>query len=567
MRLSIVILIAMLFLALLSACGTTPPPAAPPDITYLPDVDILPAQNSYGVGVDTVITVCFHARIDITTMPDAYELRNADAEVVVPCALTWNEGDSIATFTPDAPLAPQTAYRFWLGMSIRGYEGEQMASEVISRFQTIPDPPSVVATLPADGAVGVGLEENVYITFNSAWYDEESVEERISISPDTPHWFGYLEDEFRVYFSEDFQPGTEYTVTIAAGVVDDFGQTMDEPFSFGFTTEGVADHEPPEIVSYEPANGATDVAQDVGEVRVVFNEEIDPESFAFLTLDYRLLHCGLGEPIFEEGNTVVRFEISDLPAGVDLLAVIGPCDDVAGNTSYAFLPYTFTTAGEAVIMPHAEGDWWNYALSGDDPVAEDWVEKAEDVTGDTWHLNRYLEPIGGRSWNVEDYTLADYRRELGEEGNLILWQGWNESPPDGEEITFSSPVTYLDCPLDLGKAWNSSTTCSQEETDYSVQYAIYVQFIEDVVPDVMPSEIDLPATTQVVFPDCAKVVSTFEYRILGSATVVKRWIASTWYSPGVGVVRQRMWFTPYSGGQPGEEEYTVCDLLRWSVTP
>jgi hypothetical protein len=152
----------------------------------------------------------------------------------------------------------------------------------------------------------------------------------------------------RLTFDEDLEPLTEYTVVAAADLQDIYGQTLGEDYAFSFTTaDGDDDVTPPEIPSYVPVQGATDVSAGLTELRIIFSEAIDPASLTLQALDYRLLSCGIAEPQWESDDTVLRFDLSGLPAGCEVLVDLGPFDGLAGNPSDDPPAWRFTVAGEA----------------------------------------------------------------------------------------------------------------------------------------------------------------------------------------------------------------------------
>jgi polyhydroxybutyrate depolymerase len=98
-------------------------------------------------------------------------------------------------------------------------------------------PPYVTDSFPADKAVNVSLDVEVRINFSEAM-DATSVADSISIAPDTDWLSGFTEpDVLVIYFNEDLQYETNYTVTIGTLAADVVGNRMTTPFILTFTTE------------------------------------------------------------------------------------------------------------------------------------------------------------------------------------------------------------------------------------------------------------------------------------------------------------------------------------------
>ncbi|MCP4546939.1 MAG: Ig-like domain-containing protein [bacterium] len=565
MRTTIYSSLILLILAGLLSCGDVSIPGSPNPLS----VGITPSNDAVGVARDVVAIVSFGEPMNEDSVIAKSSFRNIDDDVAVPYTLTWNTGMSVATYRPDSPLEYDTSYRMRVEAFVESLDGSVLRETESSIFTTIPHRPAVVGTVPYDEEQSVETTTRVDITFNSSWLDRDTFEGNLTVTPTTAFNLSMFDEVVYLSFATHYlELDTWYTIELETGIADEFGQTMEAPYSFSFrTTDGVVDEDPPVILRCEPAHGAIGVAQDFGELRIIFDEEIDPTTFSIQTLDYRLLNCGFSEPVWEEGNTVALFEIADLPAGVDLVAVIGPCDDVAGNTSEAPTEWSFSTTGEAVYTPHGASDWWNYKLGGDDPVASDCLEKVEEVNSYIWYQTRLIEPIGGRVWNPEDYTQGIFQKRLIEMGNVIQWQRWNNAPPDGAEISCSPNITLLNHPLDLDKTWGTSSGFNEEGVDYQMSHTFTVQAIEDLTPTVLPPEIDLPEAPELVLPYCVLVRGDYEIRYWQSATVVETRVDSTWYCPGVGVVKVRDYRTPYVAGNPEETTLSTYDLLRWNVMP
>lgn len=133
-------------------------------------------------------------------------------------------------------LANGTEYYF--AVDAENGDGElSEKSNVVSATPSATAPPSVVITNPDDGAVGVGLNSNISVTF-SASMNEAATAGAFSISPAIPCAFSWSADSTRLSCDPDadFAANQPYTVTIGTGATDTGGTAIAAESSFDFTT-------------------------------------------------------------------------------------------------------------------------------------------------------------------------------------------------------------------------------------------------------------------------------------------------------------------------------------------
>ncbi|MHB2151042.1 Ig-like domain-containing domain [Calditrichota bacterium LG25] len=137
-------------------------------------------------------------------------------------------------------------------------------------------PPKIVSTEPQAGADAVDVQSALTILFSEA-VQEKSV--AIILEHSAERVTGRLTvSEQQVIFKPDanLQYATIYTATVKAGVRDKAGNAMKQDYVWRFTTEKepvVPDTIPPQVVSTEPADGATGVPRNV-QIKVVFSEKV-----------------------------------------------------------------------------------------------------------------------------------------------------------------------------------------------------------------------------------------------------------------------------------------------------
>lgn len=88
---------------------------------------------------------------------------------VIPGTVTPEAGNTAARFVANSPLAHSKSFSVTLTTEIQDADGQPLAAEFQSSFQTVASPPLAVSSiLPADGAVDIAVDSNILVTFNKA---------------------------------------------------------------------------------------------------------------------------------------------------------------------------------------------------------------------------------------------------------------------------------------------------------------------------------------------------------------------------------------------------------------
>jgi DNA-binding transcriptional ArsR family regulator len=144
---------------------------------------------------------------------------------------------------------------------------------------TVPNlPPRVDATVPADGSVGVPVNQNISVSFDRDM-NASSVEAALSVWPASNGTFSWPGPQ-DVTFTPAAPAGscTKFYVNISTAAKSAAGVAMTSPYSSSFVTEGCGGPAPQVLGSF-PAPGATGVSQD-SDVRVYFSVDMEPASTA-----------------------------------------------------------------------------------------------------------------------------------------------------------------------------------------------------------------------------------------------------------------------------------------------
>jgi len=175
---------------------------------------------------------------------------------------TWSAGDAgdVQTISFD-DLEYETWYTVVISTGATGANGLTKIAPDTFMFKTLPEPPSVVSTFPANLDSEVPIDSPISIEFSKSMVPD-SVERAISFNPVLGNLsFVWNEDNSAVFISGDeMVPSQMYFGTVDVLATDIFGIQMTEPFIFAFTTSiatSVDNMETSEVVIYP--NPARDV--------------------------------------------------------------------------------------------------------------------------------------------------------------------------------------------------------------------------------------------------------------------------------------------------------------------
>ncbi len=229
---------------LLVSVSLAPPVAISPPVVSPPD-------GSTDVPLNARIAIVGSA--DPTTW-SAISLWSAGTPV--PITVTWQVGDLVVI--PSSPLSQGTTYTVETAglVDTLGRPYPAVSSSFTTRLDSAPDltPPSVVASVPADGATSVDPATPVIVTFSEPLAATGgSVLLTYTTGFGVAAWPGHLE---RKGTSVAYVPalplpgGTTFTVT-AAQLADLCGNTLAAGATFSFTTSGAVDTSPPAVTAVD----------------------------------------------------------------------------------------------------------------------------------------------------------------------------------------------------------------------------------------------------------------------------------------------------------------------------
>lgn len=205
----------------------------PPNI-----VSVTPADGQITVGTDSTVEVEFNQPMDRASVEAAFLLANTADNQPVTGAFSWDEKGRTLTFTPARRLALDGAYQAVVDASARGASQQtSLDQEYRWQFDTVRRP-AVASTNPANGAQAAQPYGGISITFTAPMSQETLPKERVTSTPALPKGttFYYSDYDWTLNISATLEPSTAYTVTLLPGGADPYGNTIDQPYTFSFTT-------------------------------------------------------------------------------------------------------------------------------------------------------------------------------------------------------------------------------------------------------------------------------------------------------------------------------------------
>ncbi len=275
-------------------CGpVTPTPTAVPTAETPPNVQVQKEQlGPYLVGqnppagqrleLSSAIQFIFDRAMDQTKTADAFTLLDP-TDQPVPVKIKWLDPQTF-TFEPDSQLEPSAVYEAIFSTSAIGLDGKQLQEELRVEFTTI-DSLAVGQVFPIDGAEELDPATNITVIFNHPVVPLRIEEEQtdlpqpLKFSPEVAGQGEWVNLSVYVFQPEKgLLSGTNYKVTVEAGLKDTSGDALDKSYSWNFSTRA------PLIGSFALKNGAENPPETINDVLldqafiVTFLQPMDEES-------------------------------------------------------------------------------------------------------------------------------------------------------------------------------------------------------------------------------------------------------------------------------------------------
>jgi Tol biopolymer transport system component len=350
----------------------------PPQVTSYELTQRLVADA--GIALTTTsVEVTFNEPVEHETAEAAFEIDPA-----VPGAFSWSGTTMI--FTPQERLPLETEFTVRIQPGVRDLAGNAMPSAAAAfNFVTV-GRPSVVATIPGDGAEEVTLDSTITVTF-STLMDTASIEQALRIDPQIRHRLQWNGEQLEIVPARPLEPGRAYRVEIDTRATDQDGVELAEPLALSFETV------PPGLmtVSLVPRDGSEGIAVTT-QLGIVFDRPVDPD-----TLD---------EGAFTVTPEVAgSFELVDGDDGPRLLRFT-PSAPLPPNTTFSaeLVPGLRGADGRQLAQPVS----WTFTTGAPLTVLGNHVVFLSERAGVTnlWAMN--FDGTGQRQLSIEMTPVLDY---------------------------------------------------------------------------------------------------------------------------------------------------------------
>jgi uncharacterized protein YfaS (alpha-2-macroglobulin family) len=202
-------------------------------------IETVPEGAASNVRLDSDVQMRFNQAIDRESLEANFFLRPEGLDVALPGTFEWSGDSAGFMFTPDDPLTLDTTYEYgYTDDSVSAANSEATLPGYTTSFRTVPLP-AIISTEPGDDTTLVmGQGFNGFILNFASPMDPETLRDKIVIEPapavEPDFFYRDWNDSYAISFN--VEPATEYTITIEPGMADIYGNTIQEPLTFSFTT-------------------------------------------------------------------------------------------------------------------------------------------------------------------------------------------------------------------------------------------------------------------------------------------------------------------------------------------
>jgi hypothetical protein len=232
-----------------------------------------PINLETGVVLDKVIRATFSEPMNRLTITDSsFKLKQGTTAI----AGTVTYSDSVAYFTPNVALTPNTVYTATITNKVRNNNGNAMQNDYVWSFTTLANAsPTVISTDPSNLEAGVALNKIISATFSVPMQSSTlntttfTLQQGTNLITGTVSYIGTT-----AYFnpSANLLAGTIYTAIITTGAKSTLGIAMASDYVWTFTTGTLS---APTIIATDPVNLATGVALNKI-ISATFSEAMNP---------------------------------------------------------------------------------------------------------------------------------------------------------------------------------------------------------------------------------------------------------------------------------------------------
>lgn len=341
-RLGISGFLAAVLLVCVTGCGKETVNSVPPAAGFT-----TPANGAINVPVNQVVSVTFSEPMNQASINNTTFTLTGPGNVNVLGSVNYSATTSIATFTPNVNLAYNTTYTATINTGVMNTFGVEPAANLSWTFTTAVQP-TVIATVPANGATGVPLNQILSVTFSKAVNCATLNSPATSFQLTGPGTTTVAGTVACVGVTATFTPtlpllvNTLYTATITTAATDVAGDPLAANYVWTFRTVPAAPTAPA-VISTAPANGATSVPTSQA-VTATFNEAMNPATINGTTFTLKLGGVAVtGVVTYTAAGSVATFTPAvPLAVGTYTATITTGAMDLSGNSLAANYVWTFT---------------------------------------------------------------------------------------------------------------------------------------------------------------------------------------------------------------------------------
>jgi len=194
-----------------------------------------PPEKIENVLLDQAFIITFLQTMDADSTRENVTLLNRETHKPFPTRLKWNEDFTVLTLEPVGRYQIASFYDLVISNKLRAKDGGTLKDGLTIKFATVPLL-QVIKLSPAPNSEAKDFDPQFSIQFASPM-KLDSLKNKIKISPqpkkELEWYFNDYNWELNVY---GLEPATEYVVRILPGMVDIYGNTIKNEYSYTFRT-------------------------------------------------------------------------------------------------------------------------------------------------------------------------------------------------------------------------------------------------------------------------------------------------------------------------------------------
>jgi len=237
-----------------------------------------PYDGTENVRLDTAVQLDFSYSMDKTSVEANFSLQTSDG-TAVDGNTGWNDTSTTFTFTPTVLLERDSSYTAILGSGTAALGGTPLGNQIQQSWHTVSEL-AITGSIPPEGGTkaqyeGVGLILSSYV-------DASEMKDFLTFDPEVPGFGTWLDEgSLTLYANGQFDPDTNYSLTVSPELTDLWGSKLGQPYTLHFRTDSLnASVQFPYI-----ADSAFLTTEDTGILALVTNTPSIPISVGTLTIE------------------------------------------------------------------------------------------------------------------------------------------------------------------------------------------------------------------------------------------------------------------------------------------